>query len=105
MLHIAAGLVVAYEQLKEGPIMKALAKWKAYYLLATADADFKPVLKSDGELREDWEKTTMIEVSCPVRPNCQVMYRAADQQVFFGGVWICPHHTACMLGSHMDTVG
>lgn len=69
MLHIAAGMVVAYEQLKEGPIMEAFAKWKAYYLLATADADFKPVLGSEEELREKWEKTTMIQVGCLVRPS------------------------------------
>ena len=65
VLHIAAGLVVAYEQLKEGPIMEGFAKWKAYYKLATADADFKPELGSEEELREKWEKTTMIKVTCP----------------------------------------
>ena len=71
MLHIAASLVVAYEQLKEGPIMEAFAKWKAYYLLATADADFKPEVGSDEELREKWEMNTMIKVTC----SCALMSR------------------------------
>ena len=71
MLHIAAGMVVAYEQLKEGPIMEAFAKWKAYYLLATANADFKPKLGSEEELREKWERMTMLKVTCPcARPSC-----------------------------------
>ena len=78
MLHIAAGVVVAYEQLKEGPIMEGFAKWKAYSVLASADADFKPELGSEEEMRERWEKTTMIQVTYPARQP--FMSRAADQE-------------------------
>ena len=63
MLHVAASLVVAFEQLKEGPIMEAFTKWKKYYTLAAEDADFKPKLQSEEQLREQWERTFMIQVS------------------------------------------
>ena len=61
-LHIATSMVVAFEQLKEGPIMECFALWKAYYKWAIEEADFKPKLVPDEEYRERWEKTVMIEV-------------------------------------------
>lgn len=63
MLHVSASMVVAFEQLKEGPIMEAFTKWKMYYTLASEDADFKPKLQSEEQLREQWERTYMIKVS------------------------------------------
>ena len=71
VLHVAASLVVAFEQLKEGPIMEAFTKWKMYYLLASEEADFKPKLQSEELLREQWERTFMIQVSCYLHTGFQ----------------------------------
>lgn len=68
MLHIAASMVAAYEKLKEGAIMEAFTKWKAYYALATADADFKQEWGPEEQLRQRWERATMIKVCSSIPP-------------------------------------
>ena len=64
MLHIAAGMVVAYEQLKEGPIMKAFTKYNTYQALVSEEAGLKPTQIIEAIERERWEKETMLTVSC-----------------------------------------
>ena len=63
MLHIAAGMVVAYEQLKEGPIMEAFTKYNIYQALVSEEAGLKPTQKLGAIERERWEKETMLTVS------------------------------------------
>ena len=63
VLHLAAGMVVAYEQLKEDPIMEAFAKYNTYQALVTEEAGLKPRPIAEAALREQWEKATMLMVS------------------------------------------
>ncbi len=64
MLHIAAGMIVAYEQLKEEPIMEAFTKYNTYQALVAEEAGLKPKPIMEATERERWEKETMLVVSC-----------------------------------------
>jgi hypothetical protein len=66
VLHLAAGMVVAYEQLKEEPIMEAFAKYDTYQAMVTEEAGLQPRPISEAIQaiqRERWEKETMLMVS------------------------------------------
>ena len=65
VLHLAAGMVVAYEQLKEEPIMEAFAKYDTYQALVTEEAGLqpRPIIRGHKVQRERWEKQTMLMVS------------------------------------------